>query len=565
MPRPGPDLRPAATRFAHDFSRVPAHAPGTPIAMDRPGDALERQAERSAERGMAASEMLAADGAAPRVQRACATAPAAGMDRAPASVRQALAVPGRGLEPAVRRDMEQRFGHDFSRVRIHADAAAARSAREIAASAYTVGHDIVFGAGGYAPSTAHGRHLLAHELAHTVQQAGAAGGPRLQRKCNDDLGTPTPDCTPSQDGVSGWQFLFDVGCDDLLPGEEAKIKKLKVGSRLKIHGFASQDGPAAFNEALSCHRANRIAELAARVRADCPVIGIYKHGESPVSAPGVPRDVNPPSFWRSVIIQEVPRALESGERWLDPAGTINFAWGILRRAKADPTATNLMLVSAWREEVKDWLTGIGKKVAPQGTSIQLSAQDLDDYRRFYASAEQLWMESDNLLALHKHADAAKDTYTSWAVGTGSDQGDAYHVKKIPPAKYHVDIFGEGYFKGAINIGMAERTSTTGIHDSRVPNLIYRRFSGSDPVLNKLPIADHTADLVTSENGPIGMPGLADEIARIIAPGGTIILYNPASQEDAHDEVARAVGGTVTEVRSNDGVETLQTTIVAPPR
>jgi len=455
--------------------------------------------------------------------------------------------------------MEQRFGHDFSRVRIHADGAAERSARDVGARAYTVGHDIVFGGGGYAPSTPHGRLLLAHELTHTVQQSAGADVPRLQRKCHAaELGDPSPECTPGQgQGTVGWQFRFKVGCDDLLPGEEDTIRKLKVRSELKIHGYASKDGDADFNDKLSCHRANKIADLARRLRADCPVIGIFKHGESPVSAPGVAPDTNPPGFWRSVIVEEVKPTRESGESWLDPTSIINNSWALLKRAQVDPTQPNLALVWAWRDEVKDWLTGIAKSVAPRGA--QLTARHLDDYRRFYVSAEKLWIASDQLLALHKYPGAEQGTYTAWAVGPGTDQGDQFHATNVPTgAKYHVDIFGEGYFKGAVNIGMAERTSTTGISDSRVPNLIYRRFSSKDA--NALPIADHTADLVTSENGPIGYPGIADEIARILAPGGTVILYNPASEEAAHDRVAKAVGGTVKKVKSDD---TIQTTIVAP--
>ena len=134
-----------------------------------------------------------------------------------------------------------------------------------------------------------------------------------------------------------------------------------------------------------------------------------------------------------------------------------------------------------------------------------------------------------------------------------------HAKGVPTgARYHVDIFGEGYFKGAINIGMAERTTTTGIQGSRVPNLIYRRFSSTKA--NALPIADHTADLVTSEACLIGYPGIAEEIARILAPGGTVVLYNPLSEEPAHDRVAKAVGGTVKKDKSDRAI---QTTIVAP--
>jgi len=68
--------------------------------------------------------------------------------------------------------MEQRFGHDFSRVRVHTDAAAEQSARAVSARAYTVGADIVFGRGHYAPGAMEGKKLLAHELTHVLQQAG---------------------------------------------------------------------------------------------------------------------------------------------------------------------------------------------------------------------------------------------------------------------------------------------------------------------------------------------------------------------------------------------------------
>jgi hypothetical protein len=77
--------------------------------------------------------------------------------------------------------MEGRFGHDFSRVRLHVDARAAAAAEAVDSFAYTVGRDIVFGPGQYAPETRAGRRLLAHELAHVVQQGGGAvpGAARL--------------------------------------------------------------------------------------------------------------------------------------------------------------------------------------------------------------------------------------------------------------------------------------------------------------------------------------------------------------------------------------------------
>lgn len=95
------------------------------------------------------------------------TAPAA------APVVQASGAP---LEHGTREFMERRFGHDFSRVRVHTDSTAASSAKLANAEAYTVGANVVFGSGQYAPGSPSGRELLAHELAHVVQQEKPSGG-----------------------------------------------------------------------------------------------------------------------------------------------------------------------------------------------------------------------------------------------------------------------------------------------------------------------------------------------------------------------------------------------------
>ena len=93
---------------------------------------------------------------------------------APGVVQEVLHSPGEPIEASTRAFFELRFGNDFSRVRVHTDARAAESAQVVKARAYAVGHDVVFAAGQYAPRTAAGRQLLAHELAHTVQQSGAS-------------------------------------------------------------------------------------------------------------------------------------------------------------------------------------------------------------------------------------------------------------------------------------------------------------------------------------------------------------------------------------------------------
>ena len=100
---------------------------------------------------------------------------------APPSVNRVLDSPGRPLDAPARSFMEPRFGRDFGGVRVHTDPAAAESARAVDAHAYTVGQHIVFDSGKYDPHSGPGRNLLAHELAHTVQQRGAGPAPSVLR------------------------------------------------------------------------------------------------------------------------------------------------------------------------------------------------------------------------------------------------------------------------------------------------------------------------------------------------------------------------------------------------
>jgi Domain of unknown function (DUF4157) len=160
----------ASPRPAGDFRQM---------SINQPGDTYEQEADLVAEQALATPTHTDVSSAAPRIQRFLGQSNGQ-MGAVPASVDRALASPGRPLEPALRRDMEQRFGHDFSRVRVHSDVASEMSARQLDAHAYTSGYDIVFGSGRFAPATPAGRRLLAHELTHVVQQTREADG--LQTK-----------------------------------------------------------------------------------------------------------------------------------------------------------------------------------------------------------------------------------------------------------------------------------------------------------------------------------------------------------------------------------------------
>lgn len=179
-----------AAYFNHDFSRIPVH-PDAPTMLQQqlpvstPGDQHEQEADRVAERVMRMPDSrlqptwpgvgdgeLDQPGRKPgifRTNRVKEVASSAAVS--PLVVNEVSASSGRPLDPRARDFMEARFGHDFSHVRVHTDDEAAESARTLNARAYTLGNQIFFGGGQYASESFEGRTLLAHELAHVVQQS----------------------------------------------------------------------------------------------------------------------------------------------------------------------------------------------------------------------------------------------------------------------------------------------------------------------------------------------------------------------------------------------------------
>lgn len=132
---------------------------------------------------------------------------------------QSLQGRGQPLGKSTRSYFEPRFGHDFSKVRIHVDNRSAGLADSIGAKAFTLGQDVVFGHDQYQPGSMEGRRLIAHELAHTVQQANGSpatlgidglsnvDSDRIQKDDDDD-----EDRRRRQGGfLSSWRFQFGVG------------------------------------------------------------------------------------------------------------------------------------------------------------------------------------------------------------------------------------------------------------------------------------------------------------------------------------------------------------------
>jgi hypothetical protein len=168
-----------------------------------------------------------------------------------AALEHALASPGRPLDQPMRDFVEPRLGRSLGQVRVHEGPLATAAAITVGARAFTVGRDIVFGAGEYAPSTASGRKLLAHELAHVVQQTGAdrvpvrAAGidvttsPRMVRRlattdCDSKAGLVTNAVSQAQSNIAA-----------VLPQLSARPLSADTQNALWIYFRASPDETAA--------------------------------------------------------------------------------------------------------------------------------------------------------------------------------------------------------------------------------------------------------------------------------------------------------------------------------
>lgn len=203
-------------------------------------DTFEREADRVAERILGASGPadVSANAVSSTLSRVAAAAPSTSID-APAAVASVLSSPGQALDRATRGFFEPRFGRDLRHVRVHTDASAAASARAVDALAYTVTDHIVFDVGQFAPGTEAGRRLLAHELAHTIQQGAGGAGPYVARQPNPEAGSremeiTIPDRPSTGDPSDAPWLVYNDGKGD-------KRILLPPGTRVEIQGAPARD------------------------------------------------------------------------------------------------------------------------------------------------------------------------------------------------------------------------------------------------------------------------------------------------------------------------------------
>ena len=226
------------------------------LAIGPVNDPLEHEADRVADEVMRMPDPALSTGArAPQVRRKCAACaeeeethklqtkltgpPEPAASEAPPIVHEVLRSPGDSLDPKARAFAETRFGYDFSSVRVHTDSKAGQSAQAVNARAFTVGQNLVFAPGQYAPATSGGRQLLAHELAHVVQQTGRA---TTARPMHSEQGPATWDRgSPSSSGPAAARFApaqVDVRLQRQAAGPEEEQPRPGTGAYAAYLGIS---------------------------------------------------------------------------------------------------------------------------------------------------------------------------------------------------------------------------------------------------------------------------------------------------------------------------------------
>jgi hypothetical protein len=179
------------------------------LAVGAANDPLEREADRAADHVMRVEQRE------PAVLFPRGHAESSRGERlAPPIVHTVLGSSGYALDAETRGFMEPRFGFDFGAVRLHTGAQAGESARAIQAQAYTAGHHVVLGAG----RSGADRRLLAHELAHVVQQAGVTGASTIRRQA-----------APSASTANTGEYIPVTGAPEHQPTNESKDRAEVLG------------------------------------------------------------------------------------------------------------------------------------------------------------------------------------------------------------------------------------------------------------------------------------------------------------------------------------------------
>lgn len=360
------------SRRSADQQPSSVKAPSSALRIAPSANPLEYEADRMADEALAGRmprfSLSRMDLATP-VQRKCdhggvdceeckanqvqrKTAGSAESQPAPPVVHDVLRSPGQPLDSQTRAFFESRFGHDFSGVRTHKGTRESQSARAVNALAYTVGDHIVFGPGAAEPGTPAGQRLLAHELAHTIQQSqgrnSSSGVSRLQRVTADPSAIPAgltcvTDPSPGSPAVVSLTGIKITGLNATQKKQIADFHKTWSAAAtqdfIAVEGYASpdsaNDNKAAqqTNWTYSCKRAELVQTEFVHLGVPRSRMLTFAHGETDQFSKGDPdpnRRVN-----ISTVKVTAAGGTGQGAAQASGAGQVPSGFGVNGQAKGD--------------------------------------------------------------------------------------------------------------------------------------------------------------------------------------------------------------------------------------
>lgn len=291
----------------------------------------------------------------------------------PSPAQEVLRSPGMPLDPFTRNFMELRFGYDFSRVRVHKDGGAAQSTRQLNAAAYTVGDDMVFGAGQYAPQAKRGRQLLAHELAHVVQQSRGGRSHEAESRAEAVAERIAHDQWVRPEMVGGARLGLYKQNDDKKKEPEARQRSLtKRALSLNWEEFFLSEGLQLSLPPPISKKEPSVPELPSRL----PVLSSGRFslglrlGFPELEAkklPGAPESALKQSLRRAKIIDQfLTGKVPSGWEEVDKGKLAKAVWGIFSTKIAPDLA-------------RDVSSSLSTSVGPGGVSYELDLVILTDF------------------------------------------------------------------------------------------------------------------------------------------------------------------------------------------
>jgi len=382
----------------------------TKLAVSTPGDQYEQEADRVADQVVQMKEAPCACGggcagcAAKRerlVQRKLSAGPGEMSQSLPGDLAPGLGA-GQTLDPTSRAFFEPRLGHDLSGVRVHTGAAADAAASSVGARAFTLGQDLVFAAGEYAPASSEGRRLLAHELVHSVQQGGRAD--QVQRNLKIDA----PASDDPKTAVTQMTPLLNKLCPDF--------------------DINAKSG-----------------DVTAKAKSDCAggAFGKVARGSKKLGCCCLCTLARAPASWKIVVTIKNAPTTNTSARIVKMIPTSGPGVPDLRYWTAGPTET---MVGLPAEEA------LGHELCGHAALSQAGAHPPDEdntTRRTFSDIHDPTVKIENELA--GPSEMALGTATRGLAGGGSHRGESlrvFVVKPFAPDKATIDATAQGVIDGA---------------------------------------------------------------------------------------------------------------------